>query len=220
MKVLAISLFFVLLSPLALSEEDPVVALSEEDTVALSEEDPVIEKVRSSTDEIIEIIQKNKEEINKNPELMFTLLGEKINNLFDMNYLPKSILGMHYRTITEEQMKEFTVAFERQMLLLNIKVFFDFKKVEIEYEQPIYNKKYTNRVILNTNVTFTDKDDVVKKIQIGYKLRLRNEQWKIYDFTIGGLSFIVTQRGVNDSIITNKGIDAFIQDIKLLTSDL
>ena len=136
MKVFAISLFFVLLSPLALSEEDPV---------ALSEEDPVIEKVRSSTDEIIEIITDEIIEI-----------------------------------ITDEII---------EIIQKNRKVFVDFKKVEIEYEQPIYNEKYTNSVSLNAKVIFTDKDGVVKKIKIGYKLRLHNEQLKIYDFTIGGLSF-------------------------------
>ena len=208
MRVIAISLFFALFSPFAFSEESS------------SEESSVVEFVDSSINNILEIVKKNQEEIQKNPELMMTLLSEQIEHLFDMNYIPKGVLGARRRTLTEEQMKKFTVAYKRYMLYFSAKTFFNFKSVEIEYKKLIYHKKYKSRVVLPAKVTFLTKENISNQISIDFKLRFSKNQWKIYDFNIEHISFINSQRTVNNSIIEKKGIDGFIQDIELLTNKL
>lgn len=121
------------------------------------------------------------------------------------------VLGKHWRTANQKQKKQFIAAFKNLLVNTYSTTF---------TEQ--FNDWTINYLPLNLNPD--DKTTTVKTIvsqpgkadaKIDYSMILRNDQWKIYDLKVEGISLVISNRESFNQMIKDSGsLDTVIAQLK------
>jgi len=51
-------------------------------------------------------------------------------------------------------------------------------------------------------------------IPVSYRLRIKNDAWKVYDLSIDGVSLVTSYRGTFDQEVRKGGIDGLLEYLK------
>jgi phospholipid transport system substrate-binding protein len=120
-----------------------------------------------------------------------------LDGVFDYTELSKRTLGQHWRQFTPDQQEEFTHLFGK---LLG-GVYMD-RIIAYKDEKVVFGK-VTNL----SDKTAEVQSEVLrpsKSIPIHYRMILENEEWKVYDVVIEGVSLVQNYRSQFREILTNK----------------
>ncbi len=125
-----------------------------------------------------------------------------LNKNFDMKTLARFSLGRYWRTASEDQRKEYMSLFQKMIIEVYSKRFSDYKgqKVEIKASRTEGNNGdiLVNSVILQKNAP---------EIQLDWRVRFKNGEFKVVDVIVEGVSMAVTQRSDFASVIQRGGGD-------------
>jgi len=120
-----------------------------------------------------------------------------IDGVFDYTELSKRTLAQHWKQFTPDQQEEFTRLFGR---LLG-SVYMD--RIMAYKDEKVVFGKVTNL----SDKTAEVQSEVLrssKSIPIHYRMILENEEWKVYDVVIEGVSLVQNYRSQFREILTNK----------------
>jgi len=130
-----------------------------------------------------------------------------LDRVFDYTELSRRTLGQHWKQFTPDQQEEFTRLFGK---LLG-GVYMD-RIVAYKDEKVVFGK-----VINLSDKTAEVQSEVVrpsKSIPIHYRMILRNEEWKVYDVEIEGVSLVQNYRSQFREILTNKPPEALLKMLR------
>lgn len=132
---------------------------------------------------------------------------EIVDPLFDFPLMSYYALGkIHWSTLSKEQRERFTGLFTerlRESYLTRIDLYTNEK---ITFETPLEEK---NKIQIPTRVV--TKGDT---ISIVYKFRKRNNDWKIYDIDIEGVSLISSYRSQFNESLQSGTIEELLTKLK------
>ena len=135
-----------------------------------------------------------------------------IDNFFDYTVLSRLTLGKNWKKLTPEQQEEFIVLYRAllEKVYMDRVLSYSDEKVEFLKESRISEKKseVQTRIVTST-----------QQIPINYRLYFRNEQWRVYDVIIEGVSLVKSYRGQFNSILTKKSPGDLIQILREKTED-
>jgi len=121
----------------------------------------------------------------------------------DMDTLSRLTLGQHWRTLNADQQKEFVAEFRQHLANTYGHTTDEYTDEDIKQtgDQKESNEDWTVRtLILGT------RDGVRKEVaKVDYRLRKRNDVWKIIDVTIDGVSLMANFRSQFQDIMTSGG---------------
>lgn len=179
-------------------------------SVAQEEQNPyqLVQTVASDT---FASIKKEKAEIDKNPEILRTIMEEHLLPHIDYQFAAFMVLGKHFRSVPRDKLGEYVSVF-RQYLVTNYAValsYYDDQEVIFEPEAPFEGEK-------SVTVRAVIKDKNRPDIKIAFKVRkdTKTNQWKAYDMIAEGISMLSSKRSEFESIIRQDGIDAVIALMK------
>jgi phospholipid transport system substrate-binding protein len=137
-----------------------------------------------------------------------------VDEYFDFGEMAKRSLGRPWKEQSPQKQQEFVDLFKQ--LLFNYyagrvetytdtdeRVVYDEQKIEGEYalvKTRVLNYKNTN-------------------VQLDYRLRLLNGEWKVYDVVIEGVSLVDNYRGQFNSILASKSFDNLLGQLKEKVAD-
>lgn len=185
-----------------------VVALATSVSVAnasLPEQDPV-DLVTRTADEVLEKLREDPERTREDPEFLFELVDDIILPLIDWQGMSRLILARHWRTAESEQRERFVKAF-RGML------------VRTYTQQMAEHMDKDIRVLPHRSFTDERMASVASEIVMGqgqsnisvnYSLRPVDGEWKVFDLTVEGLSFVTNFRTNFGAEVDRHGLDALI----------
>lgn len=150
--------------------------------------------------ELIETI-----EIQKKKEVETFILSRQI---LDFNWMGNYILGKHRRTISEERIKQFIEEYSKFLIKNYLSVLHyytgnNYKILSIE-------KTKDNVYIVSTSVKYKDN----KFVKNNFRIVEKGGKYYITDIITEGISFINTQRSEVNSLVTSKGFDKFLEELK------
>lgn len=124
---------------------------------------------------------------------------------FDREFAAGAVLGKHWRTASDEQKARFVSAFYATLLQRYADgiLEFDMNRVEILPYKGDASKRTT---VVKTNVRLDDGS----KIPVHYTLVNREDQWRMFDVKIEGISYVVNFRKELESEIRSTSLDAVI----------
>lgn len=167
--------------------------------------------VKTVANDTFSQIEIEKAEIDKNPEILRTIMEEHLLPHIDYQFAAFMVLGKHFRSVPREKLGEYVSVF-RQYLITSYAValsYYDDQEVVFEPEAPFEGEKtVTVRAVI--------KDDSRPDIKIAFKVRKdsKTNQWKAYDMIAEGISMLNSKRSEFESIIRQDGIDAVIALMK------
>ena len=121
------------------------------------------------------------------------------------------VLGKHWRKASKQQKKQFIAAFKNLLVNTYSTTFTEqFNDWTIDY-LPLKLKAGDKTTTVKTIVSQSGKADA----KIDYSMVLRNDQWKIYDLKVEGISLVISNRETFNQMIKDSGsLDTVIAELE------
>ena len=183
------------------------VALLALSSVAFAEVSPDV-LVRTTADEVLEIVKKDKDIQAGDQKKIFALAEEKILPNFNFERVCRLVLGKYWTTATKEQKAVFQREFRSLLLRTYASALSKYRNQTIEYA-PLRAEPGAKRVTVKTQVLQPGG----QPIGIDYSLEKTNEHWKVYDIVIEGVSLVTNYRSQFSEEIRQSSLDGLIQKL-------
>ncbi len=163
--------------------------------------------VLQTTDSIFSKINKNKDAIKKDVQLLHKLVNEIVIPHFDFDKMSSWVLGKYWRKAGSKQKAKFTDQFRillvrtyANALAVNTHQKINYLPIKIKNE-----KKVIVRTEIEQKGSFP--------LPINYRMHLKDSEWKIYDINIDGISLVANFRSSFAGIIRKGSINKLIENL-------
>jgi len=175
--------------------------------LAIAAPTPPDELARGTIQSVLDEMDGHRDELRQNPQQLHALINSEMVPLIDLPYMSQLVLGRAWRTATPEQRKRFQTAFKNMLVRTygNGLLSFDGSQ-DIEY-QPVRAEQGADDVTFRAIVTTDDG----QKTPVTFQMHVVNDEWKIYDGSVGNLSFVTNYRGQFKSQLRNGGLESLIE---------
>ena len=165
--------------------------------------------LKQTSDEVIAIIKDRREELKEDPGLVYELVNEYILPHLDEVTIAKLALGKNWRAASREQKIEFINEFRNLVIRTYGKSLSEFSDQEINYF-PVKMKEGEKKVVVKSEVLQPGGPS----IPVSYRMRIKDDAWKVYDLSIDGVSLVTSYRGTFDQEVRKGGIEGLLKYLK------
>jgi len=167
------------------------------------------EVIEGAVDLLNEGLDGRKEELAADEAALRAFINGILLPRFDREFAAGAVLGKHWRTASDEQKDRFVSAFYATLLQRYADgiLEFDMNRVEILPYKGDASKRTT---VVKTNVRLDDGS----KIPVHYALVNREDQWRMFDVKIEGISYVITYRKELESEIRSTSLDTVINRLE------
>jgi phospholipid transport system substrate-binding protein len=159
--------------------------------------------LKTKLDAAIALLQKKDLEQQKK----YDQLVEIVKPLFDFHLMAKLSLGRkHWTGLSEEKKDEFTNLFIKRLQASYLEKLSLYTDEKVFFKTPVQNKR---KVRIPTEIISNNS-----RISMIYKMFQSNNDWKIYDIEIEGVSIISTYRSQFDQILSKGTIDELMKRLE------
>ena len=135
-------------------------------------------------------------------------LRDIVSATFDFTTMSKSALGYYWKQITPDQQQEFQkvfITFIENSYLAKIN---EFTAGEVKYLTA--QNDGTQYSMVKTSILMPGKDPIA----LDFRLLNKDGRWEVYDVLVDGISIIANYRNQFNRVMSNKGYDTLIRDLK------
>mgnify|MGYP001813842726 CR=1 FL=1 len=165
--------------------------------------------LKQTSDEVIAVIKDKREQLEEDPSLVYDLVHEYILPHLDEVTIAKLALGKNWRSASREQKIEFINEFRNLLIRTYGKSLSEFSDQEINYF-PVKMKEGEDKVVVKSEVLQPGGPS----IPVSYRMRIKDDSWKVYDLSIDGVSLVTSYRGTFDQEVRKGGIDGLLKYLK------
>ncbi len=168
-------------------------------------ESPELLLERTSS-EVIKILNDDYEMLQKEPDRIYKIVDDYILPHLDDVTMAKLALGKNWRKATNEQKREFVESFRNLLVRTYSKSLLEFKDQKIKF--------FPTKLAADTDKTSV-RAEVLQpggpSIPVSYRVRIKNNVWKVYDIKIDGISLVTSYRGTFEQEVRKSGIDGLLK---------
>ena len=164
--------------------------------------------VKSTADEVLAIVKKDKDIQAGDQKKIFALAEEKILPNFDFDRVSRMVLGKNWSRASKEQQDAFQKEFRSLMLRTYATALGKYRNQTINYK-PLRAEPSDKEVTVKTEIVQPGG----QPIAVDYSLEKTGEAWKVYDIVIEGVSLVTNYRGQFSNEIRQSGLDGLIQKL-------
>ena len=190
MKKLIVFAFATLLATLALAQEAP---------------DALVKQV---TEEVLEIVRKDKDIQNGNAKKVIDLVDAKVIPHFNFQHMTALAVGKDWRKASPQQQQQLTAEFKTLLVRTYSNALTGYKNQRVVYK-PFKMNPGDSEALVRTEVDQPGS----KPVQLDYSLEKLDAGWKVYDVSVAGISLVTNYRDQFGQEIRNSGIDGLIKAI-------
>lgn len=167
--------------------------------------------VLDASSRILSTLQQRKSEFSSNPQALRSYIDSELNRTFDREYAARLVLGVHARGAADADVTLFANAMADNLMhrygsaLLNIQGKPSFR---LKGESPLPGNR---GVRVSTELLRSSSEPPTP---VEYMMRNVDGQWKIFDVTIEGISYVQTFRNQFDAPLRQKGIKQVAAELR------
>ena len=176
-------------------------------SIALAQEAPDV-LVKRVTEEVLEIVRKDKEIQNGDTSRVLELVDAKVLPNFNFSHMTALAVGKDWRKATPAQQKRLTGEFQELLVRTYSNALTSYKNQRVVYKPFKMNAGDTD-VLVRTEVDEPGR----KPVQLDYSLEKLDAGWKVYDVTVAGISLVTNYRDQFAQEVRSGGIDGLIQSL-------
>jgi len=176
------------------------------------------EVIQEAVDLLAEGLEGRKEELAADKDALYAFIDGILMPRFDRRFAAGAVLGKHWRKASDEQKERFVEAFYLTLLhrYADGILEFDTNRVEILPYKGDAEKRTTE---VKTRVRLDDGSN----IPVHYTLVNRDDEWRMFDVKIEGVSYVVNYRKELESEIRSSSLERVIRrletDAGMITSE-
>lgn len=167
---------------------------------------PPDQVAKKAVQDLLKGLEGNRQEFLKDPEGLYALVDRVLIPLIDIDYTSQLVVGRAWRDATPEQKQRFTKAFKVMLIQTYGNALIGFSEDQIEF-LPVRAPEGAEKVTFKA-LAVSDQGD---KIPVNLDLHLVNNQWKVYNGSVGSLSFVTNYRAQFSQQIKQGGLEQLIK---------
>ncbi len=173
--------------------------------------------MEETSKKVLKTFIENTDAIRKDPEVAYKLIRKNLVPKINFKLMSRWVLGRNWRKATPEQQKEFTKEFKELVIKFYSNAFIQYlKKNDLNENiisfQPFRGKLDSKYATIRSQINPPNGKEPIK---VNYDLYLNKAgQWQVYDVSVEGISLVTTYRSSFKEIISQKGIDALLAELK------
>lgn len=173
--------------------------------VAQEAPDALVNKI---TDEVLDIVRKDKDIQSGNTRKAIELVDAKVLPHFNFQHMTALAVGREWRKANPQQQLLLTAEFKTLLVRTYSNALTSYKNQKIIFK-PFKMSPGETDVLVRTEV----QQPGAKPVQLDYNLEKLDSSWKVYDVTVAGISLVTNYRDQFAQEIRNGGMDGLIQSV-------
>lgn len=166
-----------------------------------------VDMLKRTSDQIISVLQEKQSEIKNQPDIVYSLVDQYILPHLDDVTMAKLALGKHWRKATREEKIQFVDEFRTLLVRTYGKSLQEFSDQKINFF-PVDAKN--GKALVKSEVLQSGGPS----IPVAYRMRVKNDAWKVYDISIDGISLVTSYRGTFAQEFRKGGMRGLLQMLK------
>lgn len=175
-------------------------------SINASEIEAPLDLLKRTSDEVIKILKEKREAIDADPDMVFQIVDKHIVPHLDDVTLAKLALGKNWRKADNDQKIEFVDQFRILLIRTYGKSLQEFSDQTINFF-PVTMKEGATKVTIKSEVLQSG----APSIPMDYRLRLKDDKWKVYDIKIDGVSLVTSYRGTFSQEMRKGGMKGLLK---------
>jgi phospholipid transport system substrate-binding protein len=164
--------------------------------------------VKGMTDEVIDIIKKDKEIQAGNPKKIAAVVEAKILPHFNFARMTQIAMALNWRRATAEQQKALVEEF-KTLLVRTYSNSLSMYREQVIVFRPLRMKPDDTEVTVRSEI----KQKGAQSVGLDYDMEASAGGWKVFDVKVGGVSLITTYREEFADQVRQAGIDGLIKTL-------
>lgn len=161
--------------------------------------------VQETMDKTIAVLRTDQDKIKANPGYLVELADTFVAPHFDFDRMASWVLGKYWRKAKADQKKQFTREFRTLLVRTYANALNDNYDKKI-IMLPTRKKKGGKQVTVRTEI----QQSAGFPIPINYKMYLRDDEWKVFDVSVDGISLVANYRTSFAKEVRKGGLDKLI----------
>ncbi len=166
--------------------------------------------IKSVTNEVLDIVRKDKDIQSGNTKKAIELVEVKVLPHFNFTRMTQLALARDWRQANAAQQKTLTDEFRHLLVRTYSKALTEYKNQTIDFK-PFAAKAGETDVRVRTEIK---QSGAGKNIELDYFLEKSAGGWKVYDIEVGGISLVTNYRDSFAAEVRNNGIDGLIKSLQ------
>lgn len=166
--------------------------------------------VKTVTDEVLDIIRKDKDIKAGSTKRAIELVEQKVLPHFNFTRMTALAIGKDWRQATPEQQMVLTEEFRDLLVRTYSNALTAYKNETVDYK-PFKMKPDETDVTVRTQI---HQSGARQPITLDYSLEKNGNTWKVYDVIVAGVSLVTNYRSSFATEIRNGGIDGLIKTLQ------
>lgn len=166
--------------------------------------------IKSVTNEVLEIVRKDKDIQSGNTKKAIELVEAKVLPHFNFSRMTQLALARDWRQANAAQQKVLTDEFRSLLVRTYSKALTEYKNQTINFK-PFAAKAGETDVRVRTEIK---QSGAGKNIELDYYLEKSAGGWKVYDIEVGGISLVTNYRESFAAEVRNNGIDGLVKSLQ------
>lgn len=176
-------------------------------SLSIAAYDDPVNLVQETTAELFELVENNRAEYERNPQLLQERLVEILEPRTDMLYSARLVLGRHGRSLERTQVEAFADALSSLLMRRYASGLLEFNSREQVEILPLAGDNSDRMTRVRTRLRL----DSGERAPVDYVLRKRDDRWLVFDVIIEGISYVATLRNQIGEEIRRDGFDAMLE---------
>jgi phospholipid transport system substrate-binding protein len=168
-----------------------------------------VELLETTTDNVLKILRDQREQLENEPDRIYKIVDDHILPHLDDITMAKLALGKSWNMASREQKIDFVNEFRDLLVRTYSKSLLEFKDQTIKYF-PAVMEGDASRTSVNAEVL----QPGAPSIPLAYRMRIKDNAWKVYDIQVDGVSLVTSYRGTFTQEIRKSGIEGLLQYLR------
>lgn len=164
--------------------------------------------VQQVTEEVLEVVRKDKDIQNGNTQKVIELVERKVLPHFNFSRMTALAVGKDWRKASPQQQQQLTHEFKTLLLRTYSNALTGYRNQKIVYK-PFKMNAGDTEVLVRTEVLQPGS----KPVQLDYSLEKQDSGWKVFDVVVAGISLVTNYRDQFGQEVRAGGIDGLISAI-------
>ncbi len=191
-KIAVITLFTVLFSVLTWAASSPLTML------------------QNTSDQMLAALQQNKASLKSDPQVVYGIINRILLPHMDIEGMSRSVLGRDaWAQATPAQRQQFTQQFTTLLIHTYSSAFAQYNNQTVKFFPIRGDVSGQSRVQVNSSIVRPDGP----AIAVNYRLILLGGEWKVYDFSVEGVSMLQSFSSQFAQQLSQGGIAGVIQQL-------
>jgi len=170
-----------------------------------------VSTIQSAANRMVSQLERNKSSLNSNPNIIHRIVNSVLVPIIDVNRMAGSVVGRSYWSkASSSQRSQFIREFKQQVINTYSAALSSYNgdKVTVYPLRSGYQGKKT--VVVKSVIVRKNG----QRVSVNYNLVKRSSGWKVYDFSIEGVSIVQNYRSQFAGPLANGGLSNLIKQLK------